>query len=339
MKHGKTRHQQTIVVAVALLALLGLAMVVLDLEEIRQVLGQASWKLVLVALLFTVLSYVCLSYSFAMVSRIFGVRMGLRDLFEIGFVSYALNHLVTTGGAAGYSLRMLLVKRRGLSIRDVFAASLFHSTLNSLFLFGLVPVSLVYFLTARSLSGDAALGVGVVAGLLLLLVVLVAAVLFGGTFRPAALGMVGAGWHKITHRSIESQLKDLDSTLARGIASIHNKPKILVPPLVLVVADWASAVAALEFCFHALGSPIGPLVLLTGFSIGVVVGLVSMIPGGLGAQEGSMGAVYALLDVPLEQAVLAAILFRAVYYLVPFLISLAFYRRLLREPGKLAPEP
>jgi uncharacterized protein (TIRG00374 family) len=69
------------------------------------------------------------------------------------------------------------------------------------------------------------------------------------------------------------------------------------------------------------------------------VGLVSMIPGGLGAQEGSMGAVYALLGVPLEQAMLAAILFRAVYYLVPFLISLAFYRRLLREPGKLAPEP
>jgi glycosyltransferase 2 family protein len=124
-------------------------------------------------------------------------------------------------------------------------------------------------------------------------------------------------------------LRDLDSTLARGVASIHNKTKILVPSLILVVADWASAVAALGFCFDALGSPIGPLVLLTGFSIGIVVGLVSMIPGGLGAQEGSMGAVYALLGVPLEQAVLAAILFRAVYYLAPFLISLAFYRRLL----------
>ena len=52
-----------------------------------------------------------------------------------------------------------------------------------------------------------------------------------------------------------------------------------------------------------------------------------------------MAAVYAMLGVSLEQAVLAAVLFRVVYYLTPFLLSLAFYRRLLRGPGKLAPEP
>jgi hypothetical protein len=50
-----------------------------------------------------------------------------------------------------------------------------------------------------------------------------------------------------------------------------------------------------------------------------------------------MTAVYALLGVPFEQAVLAAILFRAVYYLIPFLISLGFYWRLLKGEGELAP--
>ncbi len=50
-----------------------------------------------------------------------------------------------------------------------------------------------------------------------------------------------------------------------------------------------------------------------------------------------MHTVYALFGVPLEQAVLATILFRVVYYLAPFLISLAFYWRLLRGPGRSAP--
>jgi glycosyltransferase 2 family protein len=330
----KDRHQRMLVIAIVLLALLGVVVVVLDWGQVRQVLGWADWRLVPVALLFSAVSYCCLSYSFAMASRIFGVRMGRRDLFELGFVSYALNYLVASGGTAGYSLRILLIKRRGLPVRDVLAASLFHSILNNLLLFILVPVGFAYLLANRSLSGNTAVGVGVVTALLLLLVLLVAAVFFVGTFRAAVLGAVGVGWRKATRRNIEPQLKDLDSTLARGIVAIRDQPTILVSPLVLVVADWASAVTALWFCFEALGSPVGPGVLLTGFSIGVVAGLLSMIPGGLGVQEGSMAAVYALLGVPFGQAVLVAILFRAVYYLAPFLASLGFYWRLMRRKGK-----
>jgi uncharacterized protein (TIRG00374 family) len=326
-----------LVAAIVLLVLLGIVVAALDWGQVRQVLGQADWRLVPVTLLFTAVSYGCLSYSFAMVSEIFGVRMGRRDLFEIGFVSYALSHMVTSGGMAGYSLRVLLIKRRGLPVRDVLAASFFHSTLNNLLLFVLVPVGFVYLLTNRSLSGSTAVGVAIVASLLLLLVLLVATVFFVETFRAAALGAVEVAWRKVTRRNIEHHLKDLDSALSRGTIAIRNRPAALVSPLVLVVADWASAVTALGFCFGALGSPVGPGVLLAGFSIGVVVGLLSMVPGGLGVQEGSMAAVYALLGVPLEQAVLAAILFRAVYYLAPFLVSLGFYRRLIRGESKLAP--
>lgn len=333
----KDRHQRGVVVAIVVLVVLGMAVAALDWGQAREVLGQVDWRLVPVALLFTALSYGCLSYSFAMTGRIFGVRMDRRDLFEVGFVSYALNHLVASGGTAGYSLRILLIKRRGLPVRDVLAASFFHSTLNNLLLFVLVPVGFVYLLANRSLSGSAAVSVGIVAGLLLLVVVLAVALFFVGNFRAAMLSMVGKIWLKVTRRNVEDQLRDFDSTLSRGTTAIRDRPALLVLLLTLVVADWSFSVVALGLCFDALGSPVGTGVLLTGFSIGVVAGLLSMVPGGLGVQEGSMAAVYALLGVPFEQAILAAILFRAVYYLVPFLVSLGFYRRLMRAEGKIAP--
>jgi len=75
-------------------------------------------------------------------------------------------------------------------------------------------------------------------------------------------------------------------------------------------------------------------VLLTGFTLGITAGAVSMVPGGLGIQDGSMAGLYALLGVPLQKAVLASILFRLVYYLVPYLVSLIFYGRLLRQVGR-----
>ncbi|MGB3681320.1 MAG: flippase-like domain-containing protein, partial [Rubrobacteraceae bacterium] len=110
-------------------------------------------------------------------------------------------------------------------------------------------------------------------------------------------------------------------------------------PLVFVVGDWGASIATLWFCFAALGQPVSPGILIAGFAVGVTVGMLSMVPGGLGVQEGSMAATYALFGVPLGQAALAAVLFRLVYYIVPFLVSLAFYRRLLREVGGPPDQP
>ena len=56
-----------------------------------------------------------------------------------------------------------------------------------------------------------------------------------------------------------------------------------------------------------------------------------MVPGGMGVQEASMAGTYHLLGVPLEQAVLVALLFRLVYYMAPFGVSLVFYWYVLRE--------
>ena len=78
-------------------------------------------------------------------------------------------------------------------------------------------------------------------------------------------------------------------------------------------------------------------VLISGFSIGMTAGVLSMVPGGLGVQEGSMAGVYALLGVPVHQAILAAILFRVLYYFAPYLFSLSLYHRLLRKVEQPAP--
>jgi hypothetical protein len=47
--------------------------------------------------------------------------------------------------------------------------------------------------------------------------------------------------------------------------------------------------------------------------------------------EGSMASVYYSLMVPLEEAIVAVILYRLVYYVFPFLTSLLVYRSLFKE--------
>jgi uncharacterized membrane protein YbhN (UPF0104 family) len=104
---------------VAVTGALGL---LLDWPEVRRVLGQADWTVSPLALLCTSVSYGCLSYGFAVLSAIFGIRMAQRMLVAIGVVSIALNHLLAAGGVAGHSLRLLLMRPRGIAAGDILAA-------------------------------------------------------------------------------------------------------------------------------------------------------------------------------------------------------------------------
>jgi glycosyltransferase 2 family protein len=334
----KPRRQRLVIGIVVALVIVGLLVVVLDWREVRKILGQTDWKLVPVALLFAFISYACLSFAFALVNRIFGVLMGWRDLAEVGFVSTLLNHLLSTGGAAGYSVRFLLMGAQGTSIKDILAASFFAFYINSLGMLALLPIGLVYLFARHPLAKGATVGVGVGAVLLIGLFILATALLFAGSLRTRLIRGLGRAARAVVHRDLGPTLDDFDATMTRGVTALRAHPGLLLLLLGLTVTDWGSSIAALWFCFDALGDPISLGVLLTGFAIGVTAGVLSMVPGGLGVQEGSMAGVYALLGVPLQKAVLASILFRVVYYLVPYLVSLGFYWRLLRQVGRATPE-
>ena len=154
--------------------------------------------------------------------------------------------------------------------------------------------------------------------------------------RGLVLGLVRRAWQAVTRKDIQRTLDDFQATLKRGLLEIQRRPRALMLPLLLIGADRLARIGVVWVCFQALGSDVGLGVLVTGFAVGVALGVMSMVPGGLGVQEGSMAGTYHLLGVPLEEAVLVAVLFRLVYYMVPFLVSLAFYRRILREGAAAA---
>jgi len=316
------------------LILVGIIAVALDWPQFHRVLRQAQWGWVAVALGFTAISYLCLSYGFAIACRIFGIGIGQRELLEVGFISNVLNNLMTSGGAAGYSLRLLVMRQRGQSVADIMAASLFHSYFNTLALLTLLPLGLMHLLATHSLATGEIAGIAVVLLIAAVVLTLASTVMFSMAVRARVFRRLSAVVHRLTGRDLASSLSGFDATMTRGTAAIRQRPARLGALLALVMTDWIASLIALGFCFDALGDWLKPGVLLTCFAIGVAAGLVSMVPGGLGVQDSSMAGIYALLGVPLEKAVLAAVLFRIVYYLIPFGVSLLFYWGLLRRLKK-----
>lgn len=326
----KLNIQKVTVILVVLFVAVGALIIILDRQEMRQVIGQASWPLLIPALLFTAASYTCLSASLTVIFRTFGVRLPVKDLLEISFVSNVITYLMNVGGLTGVSLQFVLMKKRGVAAEDILAPSLFQLYFDSLILVALVPIGLFNVMASQTLSHNGTVAVGVAAGILTLLLVMASVIVFASAVRRFIFNAISRLVHFVIRRNVSAQLNDFDVAMTKGVALIYQRPAVLTALLLLMIGDWASTVTSLWFCFDALGNPIGIGTLLTGFSLGITAGFISLVPGGLGVQEGSMAGLYALLGVPLRTAVLAAILFRIIYYFIPFLVSLGFYRRLLR---------
>ena len=337
MNQRKPSRQTLLIGFVLLFALLGVAVVLLDWKNIRTVFAEADWHMIPVALVFTALSYACMSYGFAVVNRAVGIHMPRRELFIIGYVSTVINHVLSAGGAAGYSLRFAAIRKHGYAINDIVTASMLHFYFTSLGMLALLPVGIAYILFTHRLSRGMTTGIGVIALLMIALLFLATMLIFWRPLRLRILRVTNTVVLRLAKRDVALTLDDFDANVTRGIAAFRRHRLQLVWLLLLVALDWGFSILALGACFDAIGQPLKLGVLISGFSIGMTAGVLSMVPGGLGVQEGSMAGVYALLGVPVHQAILAAILFRVLYYFAPYLFSLSLYHRLLRKVEQPAP--
>ena len=316
---------------VLIVLLAGAFLVAREWRSVEQALAQADWRFAVLALTATAISHSAISYGYAVVNQLFGVPLRKRDLFEIGFVSVALNHVINVGGLAGLSLRVLLMRKRGFLVGDVLAPSFFYTYFSNLVMFSLFPIGFINILFSEQLSQRQIVVAAVAIGFLLLVLALATALVFVQQMRVIIFRALWEVSGKVTRRDISAHLGEIDAAFARGVTAVRERPRLLLMPLLLILVEWCATLLTLELCFAAFGMPLNPGVLVTGFVVGLVLGFLSMAPGGIGVQEGTMAGTYALMGVPLGQAILAAIVFRVVQYLIPFGVSLPFYLRLLRE--------
>ncbi len=329
-------HRRFITVLIITIVILGVVLVALDWKNMRQVLAAADWRFIPLVLLFTALSYTFYSIAYGVVAQLLGIPMRIRELAEVCFISSVVNHVLTTGGVAGYSLRYLLMKMYNVSFKDMLTSSFLHYYLTSLDMLTILPLSFIYLMLNTAVPRSVAIALGIMTLLFALVLVLITVLVLFPSRRQPIISLLALMGRKIIRRDHTSWLSQFDDTITRGTEAIRHKPVALFWVMLLTVLDFTCSIVALGFVFEALGPPVKAATLVSGYVIGVMAGVLSMIPGGFGVQEGSMAGIFAMLGARFEQAVLAVVLFRILYYLLPYFLILPFYQRLLHRAGKQA---
>lgn len=315
-----------------------------DVREIRRVIAQADPWLLLVPVFFTALSYLVMALSYHGIARAAGARVPFREMLKITFVANTANYLVSTGGLSGFALRLYFFTRRGVASGTAVVISLIQTFLTNVTLLVFVLFGFGYLVTAGTLQGWA-----LVTMIVLLIGFSVAAVvalllLFHRRLRRRTLFVLANTVHWLLHRVLPHRkparmhIWRFQRNLNRGIEFMLSRKRAMATPALYIFVDWILTLGILYGGFMAVHYPIPFTYVVVGFAVGTILALVSFIPGGLGIMEGSMAAIFVSLDVPLETAVVAVLIFRVAYYLIPLIISLFFFHGMFLQGAHIRPE-
>lgn len=326
------------------IAAFGAIFIFADPRELWAVLVRADPLMLTLPVLCMVASYLTMARSYQGIAIAAGCPVSLVEMLKITFVANSMNYLVATGGLSGFAVRMYFFARLGMPSQTAVIVSLAQTFLTNCTLLAFVLVGFAYVFSSHTLQGSA-----LVAATILLVVAIIAAALAGllllhpGLRRRTLFWLAQTAYwvlHRVTpHRAPQrTHIWRYQFNLNRGIAFLLSRKRAMVEPLLYIIADWFLTILILYTCFLSVQYWIEFAEVIVGFAVGIVLSFASLIPGGLGVMEGSMAAVFSSMGVPFETAVVAVLLFRVAYYLLPLLISLFFLHRMFVQGTTLSKE-
>jgi phosphatidylglycerol lysyltransferase len=298
-------------VAVFLLALAALQHLLRDFHY-REIIGQLrslSATQITVALLCTAGSYWTLTFYDLSALRYVGIKLPYRLVAFSAFTGYAVSNNLGFALISGGGVRFRLYSAAGMSAGDIAKVVVFSGIT---FTSGLFAIGSFAFLIAPGelgpvahISPALAATIGGVALALILAVVLTAAI----NHRPIRIWRIRIAIPSVRMVIAQIGISGVDIGLAAAVLYV-------MLPHVTGFGYWG---------FLGL------------FSVALLLGVISNVPGGLGVFESVMLLGLRHTD---SAAVLGAIVaYRAIYFLLPLIVAgilLAANELLWRKPGRLA---
>jgi uncharacterized membrane protein YbhN (UPF0104 family) len=313
------------VAVVALVAALVLVVVLAPgLGDVRDVLSDASPGWILLAVAFEALS--CVSYVL-LFRPIFCRRMSWRTSAEIGWAELGVGSIVPASGAGGLALGAWILSRRGMSADRIARRSVAFFLIKSSVNF--VAVAVIGTLMAAGIVGPhvSPLLTALPAALSIGLIALVVAMPKLGPGRDPGRGAARM------RRAIHAARRALIDGTAEAV-EIARRRDVMV--LVGAIGYWAWDNAVLWATFKAFDADVPLSIVLMGYLIGQLGGLLPL-PGGVGGIDGGLIGTLIVYGAPAAATAAAVLAYRVILFWLPLVggaIAFASLRRAIDHPDR-----
>lgn len=262
-----------------------------------------------------------------------------RLALELNFV----NHILPSGGAAGFSYLAWVLKKHKVSVARSTMAQIVRFVVTFLSFIVLLIASMIY-LAFQHQIGSAIVSIGSA------LVVATLLALWGGVWLIKDLGRLRRFSERLSRRSNQfiswitrgkkqdvvkyEVVVDFFEGLHDDYLAIRRERKILVTPFIWALIANALDVMLIWIAFWSLGFPLDAALLFIAFGIASIVAAVAVTPGGAGVYETIMVTFLAASGVTPGVAIAGTLLARVTLLAGTILFGYVFYQLRVIKYGK-----
>jgi uncharacterized protein (TIRG00374 family) len=266
--------------------------------------------------------------------KVLDIRLRLREVLAITLSSLAVSHILSAGGVGGWVVTYNALRKRRVPHGLIFVAIAAQQFFNYAVLWVVFALALIYLILAR---GESIAGylVGIVLIAFLLWLTAYGVYLYNHRSRMrlrvtqlARLVNVVARREVIQERHIDGWLDNLFIGMRR-MTSHHGAYRNTAG---LACGFWIFDMLCLYVTFIAFGYPIGFSHLAVAYVVAYAVGTLAPTPGGLGAIEGILIALFVSFGVPSAEAVAVVLVYRLINFWLPIPPGLVAY--VVVRPGR-----
>jgi uncharacterized protein (TIRG00374 family) len=311
---------------IALLVLVGVvAWLAPGLGEVRARLAAARPEWLAVAVALEVLS--CLSYVL-MFKPVFCPRMAWRTSYELGMSELAVGSVVPASGAGGLAFGAWALRKGGMPVDEIARRTVAFFVLKSA----------ANFVAVAVLGVVMALGVGPdLSPLLTLLPAALAVISIAAvSLIPAIAARRTARDHEAAERWrrwMAAAIGALDGGVREAGRGVRRYDwRVIVGSL----GYWAFDNAVLWACFRAFGESPALTLVLMGYLLGQLGGLLP-IPGGIGGIDVGLIGALVVFGLPAAATAAAVLAYRVILFWIPLLlgaVAFAALRKGLNDPDR-----
>ena len=306
-----------------------------ELENLTKTLSQGRWEWILLATILQIIYHALYASVYQSAFHAVDVQGTLLHIMALTFGAVFVNMIAPTAGSAAIAMYVNDAARRGQSPARATAGTLLVSIADFCAFAFLLFLGIIYLFINHKLRFYEITG----ATILLLLTSGQATMLVLGFWKPILLKrilgllerIVNRLTHWIRHTNILSKgwSERSASDFTDSAKNIGSHPKRLIRIMGFALAEQLANMACLYTLFHAFQQPVGPGMLVAGYSMGILFMNVSPIPQGIGVVEGTMALVFTSLGVPSGAALVIIIAFRGLNLWLPLTVGFFLMRFVL----------
>ncbi|EHR79832.1 membrane protein [Thermococcus litoralis DSM 5473] len=296
-------------------------------EETLKLVMEAKLEYFLLALLMQILATLAWAFRWRIFLKRAEVRVRVRDIIIATMVGIFANNLTPGARAGGEPARMYVITKKSNSgYGQVFATIMADRILD------VIPVlifTLLAFKYALSLKVKLLLSVLSISTVVLLLIVVVSLLIsLNESLAFKVLNKIAGLIKRVfpekfagIEETLEEKLKKSIMDFRKTFLELSKDPVVLGKTLFYSLALWVFMLLRTYFVFESIGYHLEIQKILMVQMAGIALGMISILPGGVGITEAVNSALYLSLRIDKSLAVTATVLDRFISFWLPTIIG------------------